>query len=215
MATSVTQEMLALDRPIQVVALAGSLRENSLTRAALRIALSGARATSAQTRLLDLNEYDLPFADGRDDESTYPPGVFRLREDVKAAQGIIIGTPEYHGSYTGVLKNALDLLGFDEFEGKIVGLVGVSAGKMGAVSALDGLRGIGRSLHAWVIPEQVSIAEVERVITEDGTIQNPRIEGRLRELGRQVARFAYLHTANKPLEFLRQWETAPENPGGA
>ncbi len=43
-------------------------------------------------------------------------------EEVAGAQGIILGTPEYHGSFSGVLKNALDLMGFDEFEGKMIGL---------------------------------------------------------------------------------------------
>ena len=59
----------------------------------------------------------------------YPPGVGKLREEVRAAEGIILGTPEYHGGFSGVLKNALDLMGFDEFEGKMMGLVGVSGRK--------------------------------------------------------------------------------------
>jgi NAD(P)H-dependent FMN reductase len=45
------------------------------------------------------------------------------------ATGIIIGTAEYHGGYSGVLKNALDLMGFAEFEGKTIGLLGVSGGE--------------------------------------------------------------------------------------
>jgi hypothetical protein len=45
-------------------------------------------------------------------------------------------------------------------------------------------------------------------------VKNPEIEKRLLELGRQVARFSYLHTSEKALEFLRLWEGAPPNPGG-
>jgi NAD(P)H-dependent FMN reductase len=48
----------------------------------------------------------------------------------------IAGTPLYHGSYSGVLKNAIDPMGFHEFEDKMVGLVGVSGGRMGAGNAL-------------------------------------------------------------------------------
>lgn len=125
-----------------------------------------------------------------------------------------MGTPEYHGSFSGVLKNALDLMGFEEFEGKMIGLVGVSGGKMGALNALSGLRNIGRALHAWVIPEQVAIPEAWKVFDDEGNILEESLKERLLTVGRQVARFAYLHSSEKALEFLRLWESAPENPGG-
>jgi NAD(P)H-dependent FMN reductase len=96
---------------------------------ALHVALEGAEEAGARTRLIDLSEYQLVFCDGKEDESVYPKDVFTLREDVRAAQGIILVTPEYHGGYSGILKNALDFLGFDEFEGKMLGLVGVSGGR--------------------------------------------------------------------------------------
>lgn len=133
---------------------------------------------------------------------------------MKQARGIILGTPEYHGGFSGVLKNALDLMGFDEIEGKMIGLVGVSGGAMGAANALDSLRTIGRALHAWLIPEQASIAEAWKVFDESGKMKNADLEDRVREVGRKVARFAYLHTSEKAQEFLRAWEGAPINPGG-
>lgn len=165
------------------------------------------------TQLIDLREYDLAFCDGRKDHSTYPPGVARLKADVKAAHGIILGTPEYHGSVSGVLKNALDLMGFDQFEGKMIGLVGVSGGSVGAFHALSSLRTIGRALHAWVIPEQVSVPNAARAFGPDGTVTDDRLRERLHELGRQVARFAFLHTSEQAREFLAMWERAPHNPG--
>jgi NAD(P)H-dependent FMN reductase len=139
--------------------------------------------------------------------------VARLRSEVKQAEGIILGTPEYHGSLSGVLKNALDLMGFDEFEGKMIGLVGVSGGRMGAFDALNTLRNIGRALHAWVIPEQASVPEAWKVFTADGKIADPQVEERLKEVGRQVARFARLHKCESALEFLRNWQKAQANPG--
>jgi NAD(P)H-dependent FMN reductase len=142
------------------------------------------------------------------------PGLLRLRQEVQQAQGILLGTPEYHGSFSGVLKLALDLMGFDEFEGKLIGLVGVSGGKMGAINALNSLRTVGRSLHAWVVPVQVSISEVWDQFKEDGTLKDERLHTALNEVGRQVARFAYLHHSAQALEFLNLWEQAPHNPGG-
>jgi len=158
-------------------------------------------------------EYDLVFCDGKEDETWYPRDVFRLREEVGQARGIILGTPEYHGSFSGVLKNALDLMGSEQFEGKMVGLVGVSGGRMGAINALNSLRNICRSLHAWVVPEQASIPQAWQEFGDDGQMQDEDLEKRVREVGRQVACFAYLHTSEQALEFLRRWESAPDNPG--
>lgn len=198
---------------LQVAGLCGSLRQGSLTRRALAIALRGAEEAGAETRLIDLRDYKLIFSNGKQDESAYPPDVFRLRRDVQQAKGIILGSPEYHASFSGVLKNALDLMGFDEFEGKMIGLVGVAGGQAGA-HGLTGLRSIGRALHAWVIPDQVSIAEAWKVFDAAGNLKDPEIEKRLKEVGRQVVRFARLHEAEKALEFLKDWEDAPQNPGG-
>ena len=207
-----------IERPapnIRVVGISGSLRDGSYTRLAVQVALRGAAELGAETSLLDLRDYKLPFCDGRVNEETCPPDVLRLRRDLRAAHGIILGTPEYHASFSGVLKNALDLMGFDEFEGKMLGLVGVSGGRLGAINALNSLRMVGRALHAWVIPEQVSVAEAFRAFDAEGKPRDPRMESALLEVGRQVARFAVLHNSAQVQEFLRLWEKAPFNPGAS
>jgi NAD(P)H-dependent FMN reductase len=181
---------------------------------ALEKALQGAAEAGAQTQLIDLREYELVFNDGQTDAAHYPAGVLRLREDIRRADGVILGTPEYHGGLSGVLKNALDLMGFDEFEGKMIGLIGVSGGRQGAADALNSLRNIGRALHAWVIPEQASVPEAWRVFTEAGETKDAGVANRLMDVGRQVARFARLHKCEQALEFLKHWEEAPVNPGG-
>jgi len=198
-----------------VVGLCGSIRRGSYTRMAVQLALHGAQEVGAQTRLIDLQDYHLLFCDGKEDESAYPADVFTLRQEVRQAGGIILGTPEYHGSFSGVLKNALDLMGFNEVEGKMIGLVGVSGGAQGTVEALNSLRTIGRALHAWVVPEQASIPEAWKVFDESGTLKDRTLEQRVKEVGRQVARFAYLHKSAQAQPFLRAWEGAPVNPGGS
>ena len=199
---------------ILVVGVCGSLRPGSYTRMALRLALEGAEEVGARTRLIDLNDYGRVFCDGREDESTYPEGVARLCQVLQQAQGIILGTPEYHGGFSGVLKNALDLTGFAEFEGKMLGLIGVSGGSGGAANALNNLRTIGRSLHAWVVPEQASISAADGAFDENGNLTSASLAERVRNVGRQVARFSYLHSSEEVQDFLRSWEGAPANPGG-
>jgi FMN reductase len=119
-------------RPCQIVGISGSIRPGSYTTMAVAVALKGAEELQCKTKLINLRDYELLFCDGKEDESKFPKDIFRLREEIRQAQGIILGTPEYHGGYSGVLKNALDLMGFEEFEGKMLGLVGVSGGAMGA-----------------------------------------------------------------------------------
>lgn len=207
--------MTEIDRQqIRVIGLSGSLNQKSLTRLAVQVALEGASEVAEQTHMLDLNDYQLSFISQVWMDRDHNPGVLRLRNDIRQAQGIILGTPEYHGSLSGVLKFALDLMGFDELEGKMIGLIGVAGGRLGATNSLNTLRTIGRSMHAWVIPRQVSIAEAWRQFDNNGKIINPNLESSLREVGHQVARFASLHNSAHAREFMRQWETAPENPGG-
>jgi len=201
---------------IRVAGICGSLRPGSYTRMALKIALDAAsEAGAGETRLIDLREYDLPFATGEEVTGKAAASVLRLRADVKAADGLILATPEYHNSFSGVLKNALDLMGFNEIEGKMIGLIGVAGGSLGAFDALNELRNIGRALHAWVIPEQASIPEAWKYFSEQGAISNAALEQRLHEVGKQVARFARVHKCAGARDFLELWEKAPKNPGGA
>jgi NAD(P)H-dependent FMN reductase len=197
---------------LRVVGISGSLRRDSYTRLAVAEVLRGAEAAGAETQLIDLRKYQLVFAGG--DEGAEPPDVIRLRQEVAAAHGIILGTPEYHGSFSGVLKNALDLMGFDEFEGKMIGLVGVSAGRIGAFDALNSLRNVGRALHAWVVPQQVSIPEAPVSFGADGRLTDPELRQRLHEVGSKVAEFARLHEAGRAQEFVSKWQSSTENPGG-
>lgn len=205
-------QQVSVNQPLEVIGISGSLRKGSYTRMALEHALEGAKELGAETRVIDLGDYELTFLDGRD--TPYPEGVQRLRADVQRAQGIILGTPEYHGGVSGVLKNALDLMGFDQFGGKMLGLIGVSGGELGAVNALNSLRTIGRTLHAWVVPTQVVIPKAWDLFRQDGSLKDEALQERLKKVGREVARFAYLHTSEKIQEFLQRWETAIPNPGG-
>lgn len=199
---------------VRVVGIGGSLRPGSFSRQTARIALEGAAEVGAETELIDLRDYDLIFCCGKQSDEELPADVLRLRNKVRAAQGIILSTPEYHGSVSGVLKNTLDLMGWNEFEGKMLGLVGVSGGTLGAIKALEDLRTIGRALHAWVVPEQAGVPRASGAFDADGRLKDERLSERVKEVGRQVARFARLHNANQSAAFLKEWERSVENPGG-
>jgi len=168
-----------------VVALAGSLREGSYTRLATNRALEGVEAAGGRGELLDLREYDLPALntdhDGQGDSQ-------RLVDRVGAADAIILGSPMYHGSYSGVLKNAIDYCGFDEFEGKTVGLLAVAGGSF-PITTLEHLRSVCRALDSWVLPHQAAIPNVHSAF-EDGELVDDGIEKRVDTLGRRVVEYA-------------------------
>ena len=162
----------------------------------------------ADVELIDLRDYGLEFCDGSGNRENVSEDLMRLRGIVKRSQGVIWGTPEYHGSFSGVLKNALDLMSFDEFAGKMIGLVGVAGGSMGAINSLNALRTVGRTLGAWVIPHQASIASVYKVFDADNRIADEKLNQRVLEVGRQVARFAYLHHSQEACDFMELWEAS-------
>jgi NAD(P)H-dependent FMN reductase len=197
---------------IRVVGLSGSLRPRSATRMAVQYALRGAEEEGANVDALDLAALNLPFW-GLEREDGNIKSVEHFRNVLRMSDGIILGSPEMHGSISGVLKNALDLTGTEEFEGKMIGLIAVAGGRMGATETLGHMRTIGRSLHAWVVPSQVSIGDSAEVFNLKGEPVIPEIGERLKEVGREVAHFARLHKCEAHAQFLKEWETRQVSPG--
>ncbi|RCU47979.1 NADPH-dependent oxidoreductase [Haloplanus salinus] len=178
-----------------VVGVAGSLRDHSYTRLALRRALDAAGATGAEVDLLDLRTYDLPPLDPDVDEQGDSVALARR---IRGADAVLLGTPMYHGSYSGVLKNALDHCGFDEFEGKTVGLLGVAGGAF-PITALEHLRSVCRALDAWVLPYQAAIPRASAVVS-DGAFVDEGIENRVATLGRRVVEYAAIEPDPRTFE---------------
>ncbi len=171
--------------PPHVVAVCGSLRDDSYTRIALRHALDGASDHGASADLLDLREYDLPVFDADDREAG---DAEQLQADISAADSVILGSPMYHGSYSAPLKNALDYCGFDEFEGTTVGLLGVSGGQF-PTATLDHLRTVCRALNAWVLPHQVAIPSSRKQF-DGGEFVDDSLEERTVVLGKRAVQYA-------------------------
>ncbi|MDS0294841.1 NADPH-dependent FMN reductase [Halogeometricum luteum] len=168
-----------------VVAVCGSLRKRSYTRLALERSLDGVREAGGTGEVLDLREYDLPVLDADEDAQGDSEAVV---ERVGDADALVLGTPVYHGSYSGVLKNALDHCGFDEFDGKTVGLLAVAGGGF-PVTALDHLRSVCRALNAWVLPHQAALPHVSAQFDGD-ELTNEGLDRRVRVLGRRVVEYA-------------------------
>ncbi len=171
--------------PPTIVALSGSLRDGSYTRIAAQHALAAAADRGAHTELLDLRNFDLPVFDPDDEDAG---DAEELRRRIRDADAIILGTPMYHGSYASPLKNALDYCGFDEFENKSVGLLGIAGGSF-PITALDHLRSVCRALDAWVLPYQAAVPRASAKF-ENGEFLDQDLANRVAVLGERAAEYA-------------------------
>jgi FMN reductase len=165
-------------RVVKLVGIGGSLRPNSYTYKALDYAVELARDFGAELDALDLREMELPFcqAEGADEH----PNVMRLRQAFREADGAILATPEYHGGPSGVLKNALDLLSFEELDGKVFGAISVLGGTSNS-NALNQLRTIVRWVHGWMIPEQIAVGQAWQAFDGQGKIADAKLRQRFEQ----------------------------------
>ena len=161
---------------VKIVGIGGSLRSESYSQQALINAAQRVEALGADVEILDLRRMRLPFCDGGKEYPDYPD-VEKLRETVKQADGLILATPEYHGSVSGVIKNALDLMSFEHLEDKVAGLISVLGGQANS-NALNDLRLIMRWVHGWVIPEQIAIGQAWSAFNEEGKLLDEKLSQR-------------------------------------
>jgi FMN reductase len=169
---------------VRIVGIGGSLRPDSYSQLALELAMQRVEAIGASTEILDLRTMNLPFCNGGSEYPGYPD-VDRLRQTVQQANGLILATPEYHGSMSGVMKNALDLMSFDQLSGKVVGLISVLGGQPNS-NALNDLRLIARWVHAWVIPEQIAIGQAWQAFSKDGKLTDEKLSQRFDQFAQSL-----------------------------
>lgn len=169
---------------VKIVGIGGSLRAGSYSQMALNVAAQRVAALGAQVEILDLRSLHLPFCTGENDYQEYPD-VAKLQNAVKEADGLILATPEYHGSVSGVLKNALDLMSFEHLDGKVVGSISVLGGQVNS-NALNDLRVILRWVHAWVIPEQIAIGQAWKAFSPEGKLLEEKLSERFDQFAQSL-----------------------------
>ncbi|EJN59631.1 NADPH-dependent FMN reductase [Halogranum rubrum] len=168
-----------------VVAVCGSRRDGSHTKTALEHALAAAEAAGADTDLIDLGAVDLPLY--HPDEDAQGESAELVRR-VRDADGVILGSPVYHGSYSSTLKNFHDYCSGDDYEDTVVGLLTVAGGSSYGAT-LEHMRSTVRNVHGWAIPQQVGIPRAYDQF-EDGELVEDGIRERIEALGRLVAEHA-------------------------
>ncbi len=165
---------------IRIVAICGSVRPGNYTEKALALVADEiGRHPEIGLDIVRPADLTLPFP-GMEDSSS---DAETLRELVSRATGVVLSTPEYHGGYSSVIKLVIENLGFPStLSGKPVALLGVAAGQIGAIKALENLRGVCSHVGAIVLPGPVSVAHVRQVFDATREIRDKKTEARIRGL---------------------------------
>jgi NAD(P)H-dependent FMN reductase len=166
-------------RPIRVVVINGSVRPGNYTGMASAIVVDELRKhPMTSVEVIDPGVLHLPFP-GTDPNS---PATKQLQQAVSRATGVILVTPEYHGSFSSVMKLVIENLGFPSvLAGKPVALLGVAAGSIGAIKSLEHLRGVVSHVGGIVLPLPISIANVQKVFDREGHVLDPAVEKLVRQ----------------------------------
>jgi NAD(P)H-dependent FMN reductase len=176
---------------IHIVAVAGSLRRGSLTRKALDIAIAEVLQHGEVTVDL-IDPAELPLALPGQQGAAELERI--LVERVRPATGLILSTPEYHGSYSSVLKLLIDNMGYPSIlAGKHVALLGVAAGSIGAVKSLEHLRSVCAHVGAVVLPFPVSVATVDRVFDDQGNCTDVEVDRQIRMVAARLMEYIRHH----------------------
>ena len=97
-----------------------------------------------------------------------------MQEAIKNAAGVVIATPEYHGTFCAMTKLIIENMGFPSaLTNKPVALLGVAAGRIGAIKSMEQLRGVCAHVGAIALPRAISIAGVQQSFDEDGICIDP------------------------------------------
>jgi FMN reductase len=193
-----TEIIGTLPRPL-IVGIGGTTRSGSSSERALQYALDRARELGADTHLLAGPDLVLPIYSPESPERN--AAALHFVAVLRRAQGILIASPGYHGSLSGLIKNALDYAedmrddASPYFEGRAVGLIACAYGWQATGTTLHALRSIVHALRGWPTPIGVAINTSEGNFDKDNIAAHAPTERQLRLLAQQVVEFALQRAA--------------------
>jgi NAD(P)H-dependent FMN reductase len=143
---------------VRILGLCGSVRDGAYSLRALNFALEAAKQAGAQCQSWPQAQMHLPLCDGIQTNDA----VLKLREAVQRSDALILATPEYCGTMSAVMKNAIEWIGYDLLVQKPVGIIAVAAGSS-ADGSLNALRQLALVQGMWVLPATAPVPLAERV----------------------------------------------------
>jgi len=176
---------------MKIATILGSMIKNGSCAYALKIVQNELKQNSSVELItIEPADFDLPFPGLKEKKSESA----RLKNLLKDAEGLVIATPEYHGSFSSVIKLVIENLGFPSvLSGKPVSLLGVAGGSIGAIKSLEQLRSVCSHVGAIVLPGPISIANVRSVFDSEGNCKDLKIESRLKNLATELIKYTSMH----------------------
>lgn len=180
-----------------ILAFAGSTRTDSYNKKLVKIAAHGAEVAGANVTYLDLRDVPMPLYDGDLEERDGLPQNARTFKDLLLGhQGLLIASPEYNSSMSGVLKNAIDWASRPVegeaplacFKGKVCSLMSASPGALGGLRGLIPVRSMLGNIGVIVLPDQVAVSKAHEAFTENGQLKDAKQQASIEALGANVAR---------------------------
>ncbi|MCO5066376.1 MAG: NAD(P)H-dependent oxidoreductase [Rhizobiaceae bacterium] len=183
-----------------ILGIGGTPRAGSSSERALAVSLAAAREEGAKVMMLSGPQLVLPMylpeASERADEAKRLIDAFRL------CNGIIVSSPAYHGSISGLVKNALDYtedLRNDPrpyFDGIAVGCIACAGGWQAAGQTLAAIRSIAHALRGWPTPLGAMLNTSTKLFDDHGNCLDLSAKFQLETVGRQVVQFARMSTVS-------------------
>ncbi|RBW67840.1 NADPH-dependent FMN reductase [Bacillus taeanensis] len=172
---------------MKITLVCGSIREKSTTKAILSQVNDYLENQNIEVNFIDFQNRPLPMFDGT--KETKEKAAWWIKA-VDEADGLIVASPEYHNSFSGVLKNAFDFISFDQTHDKPTGMIATAGGGKGGINCLNGMRTFLRGIGALVLPQQVAIDAGE--FNDVPICTNKDLCERAFQLSDEVVRFAKL-----------------------
>lgn len=176
----------------RILAFAGSTRADSFNKKLVRVAADAARGAGGDVTMLDLRDIPMPLYDGDLEAAEgLPENARRFKALMLAHDGLLISSPEYNSSISGVLKNAIDWASRTEpgegslaaFEGKVAALMSASPGALGGLRGLVTVRSILGNIRVLVLPNQVAVARAHEAFKPEGTLSDFKQQASVEALG--------------------------------
>ncbi len=132
--------------------------------------------------VLDLAAYNFPIMEEVLHRHPNPPeGLAEFAEEIRRSDAHLFVSPEYNGTYTSALKNAVDYLREQEFSKKVIGVVAVSAGPMGGIRAALSMQQLVLGVSGYPIPQMMTVPQVGQKFDASGAVLDPAFEQKINQ----------------------------------